>query len=86
MSGGTGGSASRPSEVMALNRIKCRVVSQSCKGCFTCSEVPADLWKDYKRYDYDFDTYHQFWTQRQAQNETEEANPFGYAAVYVQIR
>jgi len=80
MGRGSGGSKAHPSTVAALGGIKCQNITQACKGYFCCSEVPKDLWKDYQRYDYDFEPFHQFWVQRQQQNEAEEGNSFGLAA------
>ena len=83
MGGGSGGSLAKPSTVFPLGRVQCQKVTHICKGIYCCSEVPKDLWMDYRRYDYDFETFRQFWNQRQEQNELEEGNPFGYTAASV---
>jgi len=83
MGGGSGGSRAKPSAVFPLGGVLCQKVTHICKGIYCCSEVPKDLWKDYERHDYDFETFREFWNQRQEQNELEEGNLFGYAAASV---
>ena len=57
----------------------CQKIMHNYKGCFTCSEVVPDLWYGYEQYQYDFETYHEFWQQQCDLNECKGRTHFGQA-------
>lgn len=65
---GTGGSTSKPTNVVALGNVPCQVASHVCGGVYVCSQFDDSLLDGHERYEPDDKAMHELWNAEREVN------------------
>ncbi|KAJ7510558.1 hypothetical protein B0H11DRAFT_2401870, partial [Mycena galericulata] len=84
---GTGGSTSKPTNVVALGNIPCQVASHNCQGVFVCSQLDPSLLDGHERYEPDDEAMRELWEADRAVNVRDTSSrSIRAAAFYAEVQ
>ncbi|KAJ7661189.1 hypothetical protein B0H17DRAFT_1144712 [Mycena rosella] len=79
---GTGGSISKPTNVVALGGVACQAATHQCQGVWICDQFNHSLSEGHERYEPDDDAMRELWAADQAVNVRDTSSMYTRVAAY----